>query len=400
MRAHVALLCTPDADLFRQLAAALAAVGIDALVAADAASARSELDAHRADIALIDVAGVPGAMTLLCDASARVPTLALAATDEPWLLTEIVCDTDVSNVIAMPQDASGRVDPNEVVISVEKILRDEPFGIEKYLRSRDVTTVGAQLAGAAQRDEELDRLQRYLKQAGAARHVARSIVTAADELLTNAIYNAPTDAAGRPRYASTDRREKVVLASHEHVELRYGVDGGRFVLSVRDAFGGLTIERLRECLRRCADDGDQIEHKAGGAGLGLYMVARTARQLVINVEPGARTEVLTIWDIERGRQASSMHSLHYFTTAVPLEALAPVSCDGVVAGEIRDHESTALTLPHRVRALGTRAPTARVVVDEAYFETREMDHCEGGGGGTLPLWRQVDDFRGSGTSPE
>jgi hypothetical protein len=133
------------------------------------------------------------------------------------------------------------------------------------------------------------------------------------------MYNAPACADGSARYAATNRRIKIELQPSEHVQVEFGASEGTFGLSVTDNFGRLELAHLRKSIRRCATHHDQIEQKQGGAGLGLYIVARTARQFIVNVDPGKRTEVIALWSLAKSRQRSGRHSLHYFEQALRLE---------------------------------------------------------------------------------
>ena len=69
-----------------------------------------------------------------------------------------------------------------------------------------------------------------------------------------------------------------------------------------------------------ADPGNT--RRQGGAGLGLFLIARTAQQFIINVDPGVRSEVIGLWVLDRNglRAQSSRHSLHFFEKAYQLES--------------------------------------------------------------------------------
>jgi hypothetical protein len=60
----------------------------------------------------------------------------------------------------------------------------------------------------------------------------------AHELLMNAMYDAPVDAQGRPKYAA-DRKADIRLTDSERPSVRVATDGSRLVLQVRDPFGRL-----------------------------------------------------------------------------------------------------------------------------------------------------------------
>jgi hypothetical protein len=86
------------------------------------------------------------------------------------------------------------------------------------------------------------------------------------------------------------------------VVLQYACDGARFAASVRDGFGSLKRETVLAYLIRCASSSDQIERKTSGAGLGLWMVANSATELIVNLAPGVATEVVTVFDLHAARQ--------------------------------------------------------------------------------------------------
>ena len=92
----------------------------------------------------------------------------------------------------------------------------------------------------------------------------------------NALYDAPVDADGKPLFADVPVRERVLMRADEKALVQYGCDGERFAVSVRDAFGTLRKETILQYLDKClhADPLEQIDRKAGGAGLGLYLICQ------------------------------------------------------------------------------------------------------------------------------
>lgn len=131
---------------------------------------------------------------------------------------------------------------------------------------------------------------------GAPRRLADTIRTAADELITNALYNAPVDAQGRHRFSHLNRGVAVELGSSEVVEVTLGVDGKQLALRVTDPFGSLEPERLYASLARGVETAG-VEDKPGGAGLGLGWVFRTAAQLLVTIVAGRYTEIITLYDL-------------------------------------------------------------------------------------------------------
>ena len=113
--------------------------------------------------------------------------------------------------------------------------------------------------------------------------------TAASELLTNAFYNAPRDASGRPSVG--DR--KIPVALDNPIIIQMGEDDKHLWLTVRDPFGTITREDiLRSLLKSSAGESLKVNMGEGGSGIGLYMLFRWAAQLLFILEPGHATTVL------------------------------------------------------------------------------------------------------------
>ena len=77
----------------------------------------------------------------------------------------------------------------------------------------------------------------------------------------------------------------------------------------------MTQETVVSYLNRCLVKGpNQISEASGGAGIGLYRVFQSLSKFVINIDPGKKTEVITLIDLrlsmKRFRQAAK--SFHIF----------------------------------------------------------------------------------------
>jgi hypothetical protein len=135
----------------------------------------------------------------------------------------------------------------------------------------------------------------------------------ADELLMNAMFNAPRDAEGNPKYAHRDR-SYLQLESSETVSMKYCCDGRHIALSVKDPFGSLDREVMLKYLGRCLGKSVELEEREAGAGLGLYIVFSSITQLAFNIHVGKATEVIALFYIRAGPRAfnGSGKSLNIF----------------------------------------------------------------------------------------
>ena len=125
------------------------------------------------------------------------------------------------------------------------------------------------LAGAG---EEMD----MLRQKGA---------LLADELLENAMYNAPRGAHGDRLFKKGEKRD---MLPQEHIIFSFGFDGETLALKLADNWGSLEPDLVLEYLAKNQEDGSGADD-AGGRG--LFIIWRFLDQFHVNVEPGRRTVV-------------------------------------------------------------------------------------------------------------
>jgi hypothetical protein len=344
-------LVTADRRAARPLAAALYATGSETIVATATDNATALLAAGAIDLAVLECAAVSD-YTRIADAADPTPVIALGRQVSPHAAIELVA-AGASHVI--PTRAAG-FDAKELTIAVEKLLRRDLFGAGKYIGGFGVELFEHPLRCADDRDELVSIVVDYAASLGAGRQLAAAIGTIADELATNAIYNAPALETGAPRYAQLDRRDKIQLDPWEHAMARFGSDGERFVIAVADEFGRLRPARIRERLIACASRTRPTDDGSGGAGLGLYTVLTSCNQLVFNLAPERRTEVVAVANIS-GRMAGLRrggHALHVFEdgTALPSPSVALSPALRVQIHEQLAHDEP----PHEVIPLvaGTR----------------------------------------------
>ncbi|MBN2357952.1 MAG: hypothetical protein JXR83_00765, partial [Deltaproteobacteria bacterium] len=120
----------------------------------------------------------------------------------------------------------------------------------------------------------------------------------ADELLMNALYNAPYDDAGAFRFRHLERSASVELGAHEEVEFSFASDGHFLAVGCCDPFGSLSPNLVQERLATCFEESRaDISNSSGGAGLGLFMIYNNVGKLVVNLQPGRCTEFIGIFDL-------------------------------------------------------------------------------------------------------
>jgi hypothetical protein len=186
----------------------------------------------------------------------------------------------------------------ELVITVEKILRRDIFGLEKYL-TWGITPVEEIVNDSARKNDHLARFEAFCNDLGLNTRLAGLAKGVADEFLMNAVYNAPVDEHGRHIYSKLPRTERVVLTGRAQATFQYACDGRYLAVAASDNFGTLAKETILRYLAKCFARGeDQIDKKQGGAGIGFYYIVESLSHFVINIAPGERTEVIGLIDVQ------------------------------------------------------------------------------------------------------
>lgn len=182
--------------------------------------------------------------------------------------------------------------------TLAKIGGRSPLGIEPWLPWGARINAYA-IASSAEKPKLFEHIERFMADIGMRGRLVRRLTAVADELLMNAIYDAPLDrATGQPKYAERRRSEAVELAPDERPTFYLGSDGERVVIGVRDPFGALKPHTLKSYIHKGLRRGaDQIDRKQGGAGLGLYLLFDALNSLCVNLTPGQATEVIGAMNI-------------------------------------------------------------------------------------------------------
>jgi len=211
----------------------------------------------------------------------------------------------------------GETNTFDLVATMRKILENKVFGIERYFPS-DVVVETMEITSSDQVMELFEKAQKFAKGIKVHPRVADGFGTAAEELVMNALFNAPVDSEGKQKYAQEPRGETLVVEPGEEVTVTLARSEKRLGVSVRDRFGELGIDRCLRRLGKCFRMGDaQVEDKQNGAGLGLYVSFGAVSQLVVNIAPQKCTEVLGLIDVQRNYRefASRTKSFNSFVEA-------------------------------------------------------------------------------------
>jgi hypothetical protein len=148
------------------------------------------------------------------------------------------------------------------------------------------------LAKSNKREERLERMSDFLGEKGVSPRTVQQLRDSAEELLTNAFYDAPVAAGAF--HEAISRTLEVTLPDNLACDLAYGCRDDLAIVRVKDPFGSLSRKRLTDVLMRCSrtDMGVEVDESMGGAGLGMWKVFSSATFVAISVVAHRHTEIL------------------------------------------------------------------------------------------------------------
>jgi hypothetical protein len=178
-----------------------------------------------------------------------------------------------------------------------RVLAGDIFGLDKLVQWG--TQIHSSLVGDYQEKSLcISQISEFAEQMGVRRKYRESIEQCIDEMLMNALYDAPVDDQGRQIFSEIPTKTRISLRVEQKVVVQYACDGKTFAVAVRDAFGTLERATVLRYLHKCLHNEQQIDRKAGGAGLGLYLMTNAASTVLFNVLPGVATEAVCTFDLE------------------------------------------------------------------------------------------------------
>ncbi|MBN2724589.1 MAG: hypothetical protein JXR95_11010 [Deltaproteobacteria bacterium] len=165
------------------------------------------------------------------------------------------------------------------------------FGMEKYLSEKDEVSY-LRFKDYQGRQLVLDKVRDVARDMGLRRIRREHAVQAAEELVMNALYNAPREEDGNMMFGNIDPHKRVNMDSPKPVSLRYSETQEGLYMAVRDRFGALDKKTVLAYISKCLYSKEQIDRKTIGAGLGIYLTIRRVQSYIVNVAPNIATEVI------------------------------------------------------------------------------------------------------------
>jgi hypothetical protein len=169
--------------------------------------------------------------------------------------------------------------------AVEMLVARRPWEIGSGLK-KGTAIHSFQLVSTADKEPLIANLEAALSGEGEEFELLRQKgALLADELLENALYDAPRGAHGDKLFHKGEQR---AMLPGERIVFSFGFDGATLALKLTDNWGSLEPDLVIEFLARNQEDG-ALADDTGGRG--LFIIWRFLDQFHVNVHPGQETVV-------------------------------------------------------------------------------------------------------------
>ncbi|HEX4419282.1 MAG TPA: PEGA domain-containing protein [Kofleriaceae bacterium] len=305
MLARRIIALSPDKAFAKQLAVALKAAGgtVDTHLALDELG----LDALAAALVVMHLDGpmAVAATALIPRLEGETRVIAILARSNLAEVVDIMQGSDRVAGIMVAED----FDMTLLSAMATRVLAGDVFGLEKHIPWG--TQIHSFLVGDYQEKSLcISQISEFCEAMSVRRKYRESIEQCLDEMLMNALYDAPVDDQGRQIFSEIPTKTRISLRVEQKVVVQYVCDGKQFAMAVRDTFGTLERAVVLRYLHKCLHSEQQIDRKTGGAGLGLYLITNSASGVFFNVLPGVATEAVCTFDLETAKV--QLHSFGFF----------------------------------------------------------------------------------------
>jgi len=170
----------------------------------------------------------------------------------------------------------------EVGAELECLLSGAIFGLSRYLLPDGKVVARYEVRSSEDARQVRRKVAALVKEEF---KQARDIELVVDEIVSNAVYHAPADADGRPKYENC---AEVQLERGEYIQVECGADSEKYGVSVTDNSGRLSKETVLERIERHTTGQGLLDLR----GRGIHISRMLSDRMVINIKRNERTEVI------------------------------------------------------------------------------------------------------------
>jgi hypothetical protein len=169
----------------------------------------------------------------------------------------------------------------------------ESFYVPYYSEATDErVNLVLEFSGSLEKPSLIESLDVFLDQDQGTFNIKELCIQSADEMITNAIFNAPVNTAGQRLNSAMARNSDVSMPGGKKGRFFASTSGNRAIVGSEDPFGSLQRQTVLERLEQIYDH-TVVSPKigAGGAGLGLKYMIDNSANFYLYCEYGKKTVI-------------------------------------------------------------------------------------------------------------
>lgn len=165
------------------------------------------------------------------------------------------------------------------------------------ISERALTEVDEKFHSSGEKRGILEAMLKAMESKGLSQTLIEDVISVADEMFTNAVFNAPfVDATTQINPGVNRHSTEVRFEAGKYARLFLAHDESRLIIGVEDPFGSLNLPRYLAKIKETYLRGPAatMNFGPGGAGLGSYIIFNAGSSLYFGVWPGSATTLCCV----------------------------------------------------------------------------------------------------------
>lgn len=168
---------------------------------------------------------------------------------------------------------------------------------------------------AKQKIEVLGGIEEVLSKKSTSSSIVSDVVIIADELFTNAVYNAPFVDLANTLPGASREDQNIKMHNGKSAKIFMGADTNRLVIGCIDPYGRLNMMKLFSRIHKCYNSGvaKSMNMSGGGVGIGSFMVYNASTSYFVAVEENVSTMICCVLPLKMSNRIrlDLPKNLHY-----------------------------------------------------------------------------------------
>lgn len=174
-------------------------------------------------------------------------------------------------------------------------LTPYPFGLQRFF-PRGTPSQKIRVMRSGQKNAAVEALRNFLLKKALITRLATLAAQATDELVMNAIFDAPALPDGSPFRRGLSRDADFELKEEGGVEIEVATTGTYTGIAVGDPYGSFKKSELMKYLaKNFQQNAYEVRTTDPGAGLGINGIMQAGMSMAFIAKPGIRTEVIVFF---------------------------------------------------------------------------------------------------------